>query len=173
MAALDIARVEAGLLLIEVDYVSATKALTDGRKSSPFETGLGWTVALNRGPFVGRKALAYEKANGSKWAMVGLEIDWLALEALFAAHDLPPMLAGQVSRVAVPVYNDNGRQVGQATSRVFSPILKRYLALATLEKEYASLSSELLTEVTVEFTRRQCPARVVRTPFYDPVHKRA
>ncbi len=172
MVALDIARIEAGLLLIEVDYISSTRALIDSRKSTPFDAGLAWTVALDKGSFVGRKALRAEAARGSRWALVGLEIDWPVLESLFAVQDLPPLVAGRASREAVPVYNENGRQIGQATSRTFSPILKKYIALATVESEFAQEGFPLSIEVTVEFTRQQCPARVISIPFYDPVHKR-
>jgi aminomethyltransferase len=104
--------------------------------------------------------------------LVGLEIDWPVLESLFATHDLPPLVAGRASREAVPVYNVNGRQIGQATSRTFSPILKKYIALATIESEFAYEGLNLSIEVTVEYTRQQCPARVASTPFYDPTHKR-
>jgi len=172
MVALDIARIEAGLLLIDVDYVSATKALTDARKSTPFEVGLGWTVDLEKELFVGKQALVIEKENGSNWAFVGLEIDWVALEKLFAAYDLPPMVAGRATRDPVPIYSEKGRQVGQATSRTFSPIQKRYIGLATLEKEYAQPGIALRVEITVEYTRQLCPAVTVQLPFYDPIHKR-
>jgi aminomethyltransferase len=171
--ALDIARVEAGLLLIEVDYVSSQKALTEARKSSPYEAGLGWTVALDKGPFVGRKALAAEKKSGSKWSFVGLDIDWPALERLFAVHDLPPMVVGRTSRSAIPLYNNNGRQVGQVTSSTFSPILKKYIALATVESSYDKPGTKLQVEVTVEFTRQKALATVTKTPFFDPPRKRA
>jgi aminomethyltransferase len=172
MVALDIARIEAGLLLIDVDYVSSAKALTNARKSSPFEVGLDWTVNLDKEQFVGKQALAIEKKNRSKWAFAGLEIDWEALEKLFAAHDLPPMVAGRPTRDPVPIYNSSGRQVGQATSRTFSPTQKRYIALATLEKEYAQPGTALRVEVTVEYTRQRCPSVTVEVPFYDPTHKR-
>ncbi|MGD2077741.1 MAG: aminomethyltransferase family protein [Chloroflexota bacterium] len=172
MLALDIARIEAGLLLIDVDYVSAHKALTDARKSTPFELGLGWTVGLNKGPFVGRRPLQAEAEKGARWAMVGLEIDWPELEALYAEADLPPMVAGQASREAVPVY-DGRRQVGQATSRTFSPIQKRYIALASVRREAANLGAELEIEVTIEYARRRCLATVVETPFFDPERKRS
>jgi len=172
MVALDIARIEAGLLLIEVDYISSKRALTEARLSSPFEAGLGWTVAFDKGPFNGRKALAAEREAGPKWDLVGLEIDWPALEQLFAAHDLPPLVAGRSSRVAVPVYNQIGRQIGQITSSTFSPILKRYIALATVEKAYAKPGIKLQVELTVEYMRQTCPAEVVQRPFYNPAHKK-
>ena len=172
MEALDIARIEAGLLLIEVDYVSANRALTAARKSTPFEIGLGWTVGLNKEYFVGRRPLLAEAAAGSKWAMVGLEIDWLELEALFAEADLPPMVAGRASREAVPVYAGRD-QIGQATSRTFSPIQKRYIGLASVLREAAEPGTELEIEVTVEYERRRCRATVVKTPFFDPARKKA
>lgn len=173
MVALDIARVEAGLLLIEVDYISAQRALTEERKSSPYDAGLGWTVALDKGPFVGRQALAAEKKAGPKWSLVGLEVDWPFMEELFAEHDLPPMIAARTDRSAVPLYNANGRQVGQVTSRTFSPILKKYIALATVESRYDKPGTRLQVEVTVEFTRRKGLAVVTKTPFFNPPRKRA
>jgi aminomethyltransferase len=173
MVALDIARVEAGLLLIEVDYISSQKALIEARKSSPYEAGLGWTVALDKGPFIGRSALAAEKKTGSKWSLVGLDVDWPALEKLFAVHDLPPMVPARTDRTAVPLYNENGRQVGQVTSRTFSPILKKYIALATVESRYDKPGTRLQAEVTVEYTRQKALATVTKTPFYNPPRKRA
>ncbi len=131
MVALDIARIEAGLLLIEVDYKSASYAVTEAQKSSPYELGLGWAVALDKGDFIGRKALRAERARGSEWAFVGLHVDWTDLERLFAREDLPPKVAGRASRTAVPLYQNN-RQIGQATSQTFSPILKQYVAIGTV-----------------------------------------
>ena len=172
LVALDIARIEAGLLLIEVDYVSSLKALTEARKSSPFEAGLGWTVKLEANDFVGRRALLAEKQRGSQWQFVGLEIDWLHLEELFAAADLPPLVAGRASRLPVPLYQ-NGKQIGQATSSTFSPLLKKYLALATVRTPYAEPGTQVEFEITVEFTRKLARATVVPTPFFNPERKRA
>jgi len=172
MVALDISRIEAGMLLIDVDYISATKAITEARKSSPYEAGLGWTVALDKGPFVGRSSLAEEYSAGSQWSFAGLELDWPALERLFAAQDLPPMVAGRASREAVPIYDDRGRQVGQVTSRTFSPILKKYIALATLYPDYSQPGKSVNVEITGEFAREKVPAQVVKLPFYNPHHKR-
>lgn len=171
MVALDIARIEAGLLLIDIDYISATKARIEDQKSSPFELGLGWAVALDGGDFIGRKALLAEKARGSKWSFAGLHIDWVDLERLYDAVDLPPQVAGRASRLAVPIYK-NGRQVGQATSRTFSPVLKKYIAIGTLLTEHANLGSQVQLEVTVEYSREKANATIVQTPFFDPERKR-
>jgi aminomethyltransferase len=169
--ALDMARVEAGFILLGVDYFSAPHCVRDERRSTPFEVGLGWTVQLEREPFMGSAALASEKDRGSRWELVGLETDWEDLERLYDGYGLPPALPGQASRVAVPLYLD-GQRVGQATSHTWSPMLKRYLSLATVRAEVAQLGTELKVEHTVEYDRRTVKARVVKKPFYDPEHKK-
>jgi aminomethyltransferase len=173
MAALDVARIEAGLPLVEVDYISAYDALLEGQKSSPFELGLGWAVALDGGEFIGKAALQAEKARGARWAFVGLQVDWFELERLYNAVGLRPQAAGKrASRSPVPVYS-NGRQIGQAASHVFSPLLKRYLALATVEAAYAQPGAALEMEITVEYRRELARATVAPLPFFNPPRKRA
>jgi aminomethyltransferase len=171
MVALDIARIEAGLLLIEVDYKSSHYAVIEAQKSSPFEIGLGWAVALNGANFVGRKALRREKAQGSPWTFVGFHIDWLHLEQLFARENLPPKVPGHAVRTAVPI-TKNGRQIGQATSQTFAPIIKQYIAIGTVETAHAIIDSQVQMEVTVEYSREKVDATIVKTPFYNPERKR-
>jgi aminomethyltransferase len=172
MAALDLARIEAGLLLIEIDYKSSRKALIPAQKSSLFELGLGWTVDLDKPGFVGRRALAAEKKQGTKWSFTGLAVDWAGLEGLFNRVGLAPQVAGRASRAAAPIYV-RGRQIGQATSHTFSPLLKQYIALATLESGHARPGTRATIEVTVEYERLQAEARVVKLPFFNPSRKRA
>jgi aminomethyltransferase len=172
LVALDVARIEAGFPLIEIDYIPAPRALIPAQKSSPFEIGLGWAVALNKGYFVGRPALLAEKEHGSRWAFVGLEVFWPDIEQLYHAFDLTPALAGRAIRLSVPVYKE-GRQIGQATSRTFSPLLKQYIALATIEAVYGEVGAQVDLEMTVEFQRKVARATVVRLPFFDPPRKRA
>jgi aminomethyltransferase len=172
LLALDMARVEAGLILLDVDYVPAHRALIEGQKSSPFELSLGWTVKLEKPAFVGRAALAAEAARGPAWKLVGLETDWDALERLYAEVGLPPRLPAAAWRTSVPVYAGDG-QVGYATSGCWSPLLKKSLALAHLEAGHARPGAEVAIEVTVEHRRRRAPARVVATPFFNPDRKRA
>ena len=161
LAALDVARIEAGLLLIEVDYVSSLKALTESRRSSPYELGLGWTVSLDSGDFVGRRALLEESTLRSEWSFVGLEVVWSDLDRLYAGYDLAPQVAGRATREPAPIYVDE-RQIGQATSMAFSPMLKSYLALATLDHDYSKLGQQVELEMTVEYQAhgllRRCPA---------------
>ncbi len=176
--ALDVARIEAGLLLKEVDYVSSWRALIESRKSSPYEAGLGWCVQPRPGrDFVGSKALEREAAEPSSWALAGLEVDWPRIEERFAAAGLPPLVAGRASRDAVPIYGGRGqargRQVGYVTSSTFSPILKKYIALATIRRAFARPGTRVQIELTVEFVRHKVPATVVKTPFFDPARKRS
>lgn len=170
--ALDVARIEAGLLLKEVDYVSSWTALIESRKSSPYEAGLGWAVQPRPGrDFVGRRALEREAAQPSRWAFAGLEVDWPRIERRFASVGLPPLVAGRASREPVPIFAA-GTQVGFVTSSTFSPILKKYIALATLQRDFARPGGRVDFELTVEFVRHEVPATVVRTPFFDPARKR-
>jgi aminomethyltransferase len=170
--ALDMARVEAGLMLLDVDYVSAHRALIESQKSSPYELNLGWAVDLGKERFIGQEALAREAASGPAWQFVGLEVDWTSLEKLFADVGLPPKLPTAAWRTSVPVY-EGGSQVGYATSGCWSPLLKRSIALAHLQTPYATPGQTLFIEVTVEHRRKQALARVVKTPFFDPPRKRA
>jgi aminomethyltransferase len=129
-------------------------------------------VDLDKADFIGKRALHAEQAAGTPRALVGLEVNWHDLEALFGAAHLPPQVAGRASRTPVPVYGD-GEHVGQATSMVFSPILKKYIALATLRSEYAKPGTELEFEITVEYVRQRARATVSKAPFYNPPQKRA
>jgi aminomethyltransferase len=170
--ALDVARIEAGLLLIEVDYISSHRALIEAQKSSPFELNLGWTVSLDKEAFfVGKPALAAEQARGPAWQFVGLRVDWDSLEALFAEVGLSPRLPTTAWRTSVPVYA-GARQVGYATSGCWSPLLKQYLALAHVEAAHAKPGTPLAMEITVEHRRKQAEAVVAKTPFFDPPRKR-
>jgi aminomethyltransferase len=172
MLALDVARVEAGLLLIDVDFHSSRKALIDAQKYTPAELGLGRLVDLKKPAFVGRRALLQEQRRGHRRQIVGLELEWTAVEALYEAVGLPPAVAAQTSRVAVPVYS--GRtQIGRATSTTWSTTLKKMIALATLDRPHFALGSRVEMEVTVEAVRHRAPARVVPTPFFNPPRKTA
>ncbi len=172
MLALDVARVEAGLLLIDVDFFSSKKALIESQKYSPFEMGLGRLVQLDARPFVGRAALVDEVKRGPSQRIVGLDISWPAVEALYEKLGLAPQVAATASRTAVPVYR-NGRQVGRATTTTWSPVLKKLIALATVSAPHIAEGTTLEFEVTVEAVRHRVPATVVKTPFFNPARKTA
>ncbi len=173
MVALDIARIEAGLILIEVDYISSKRALIDEQKYTPGEIGLGKLVDLKKENFVGRDALAREaKSNGSARSLVGLEINWSEVEAHYEKIGMAPQVPGTASRVAVPVYR-GGRQVGKATSTTWSPTLKRMIALASVSRESATVGATLSMELTVEASRKTVSAKIVPLPFFNPPRKTA
>jgi aminomethyltransferase len=172
LQALDIARIEAGLILLDVDYISSRHAIVESRKSSPYELGLGWAVKMKKKDFIGKRALEAELARGSEWEFVGIDIQWTELEDHYRKVGLAPGLPGTAWRASTPLYKSN-EQVGYATSGCWSPILKRYIALAHVKSDYAQSGSTLNFELKVEHYRKVTPAIVVKTPFYNPERKRS
>lgn len=172
LQALDIARIEAGLILLDVDYISSRHAIIETRKSSPYELGLGWAVKLKKKDFIGKTALVDEASREPKWSFVGIEIQWTELEKHYRNAGLAPGLPCTAWRTSTPLYKGND-QVGYATSGAWSPLLKRYIALAHVKSEYAVEGFELMFELKVEHIRKLTPAKVVKTPFFDPERKRS
>ena len=172
MLALDVARIEAGLLLIEVDYTSSKKALIPSQKYSPFELGFGKMVHLNKENFIGKAALEQDQKHGVARQFVGLEIDWTEVEARYEKFGLTPAAPSQASRVAVPVYCGE-KQVGKATSTTWSPVLKKMIALASIETSHAKLNTRLQIEITIEAIRQKVTAKIVKMPFFNPARKTA
>lgn len=172
--ALDLARIEAGLIMLDVDYVSSHRALIEDQKSSPYEINLGWAVSETKGPFNGRTALRAEKRSGQHaWAFVGLEMRWESLERLYAERGLPPQLPTVAWRASNPVYVADGTQAGYATSGCWSPLLKKYIALAHLRVPHFAADGEIWMEISVEHRRKRVEGWVRRLPFFDPERKRA
>jgi aminomethyltransferase len=173
MVALDVVRLEAGLILLEVDYTSARHAMNPEQHYSPFEIGLGRLVTLDKDDFVGRLALEREmRRGGPPRRLVGLQLDWNDIEALYDDQGLPPAISPTVDRSPVPVFAGT-RQVGRATSRGWSPILKQAIALASVPPQQEALGSRLSVEWTVEGRRGRVGAKVVELPFLDLDRKRA
>jgi aminomethyltransferase len=170
--ALDVARLEAGFILLEVDYIGAEKALIESQRCSPFEIGLGWTVDLRKDHFVGAKALRQANPRGPERQIVGLEINLLDYEYLYQQAGLAPQYPLVAWRGSVPLLKDD-RQVGYATTGAWSPALKKYLALATVEQACVPVGTQVDIEVTVEHRRKCASATVVKLPFFDPPRKRA
>jgi aminomethyltransferase len=170
LLALDVARIEAGLLLIDVDFFSARKALTASQLYSPFQMGMDRLVDLEKEAFIGRGALAAERARGPARRIVGLSIDWEDVQALYEAVGLPPLAVATASRVAVPVFAGH-RQIGRMTSSTWSPVLKQMIGLATVETPFSAPGSRLEVEHTVDAVRHRVGARVVTTPFFNPKRK--
>jgi aminomethyltransferase len=104
--------------------------------------------------------------------LIGLELDWNDIEALYEKLGLTPAAPSQTSRVHVPVYSGN-RQVGKATSTTWSPVLKKLIALASIEATVATPGTALQMEVTIEAVRQKAWAKVTKIPFFNPTRKTA
>jgi len=173
MVALDVTRLEAGLIMLEVDYTSARHAMNPEQNYSPYEIGLGKLVSFDKADYVGRRALQAEVANGGPdRRLVGLQLDWYDIEKLYDEQGLPPAISPSVDRSPVPVFAD-GHQVGRSTSHGWSPILKQAIALAHVPARYERLGTKLQVEWTVEGRRGRVGAAVVELPFLDLDRKRA
>ena len=172
LQALDIARIEAGLILLDVDYISSRHAIVESRKSSPYELGLGWEVKMKKKDFIGKQALEREVTRDPEWEFVGIEIEWTELENHYRNVGLAPGLPSTAWRTSTPIYK-NSEQVGYATSGAWSPILKRYIALAHVKSPFAKKGTLVDFELKVEHFRKLTSAEVVNTPFFDPERKRS
>jgi aminomethyltransferase len=173
MVALDATRLEAGLVLIEVDYTSAVHSHIPAQNFSPYEIGMGRLVDFAKADYVGKRALLAEvAAGGPARRLVGLDIAWTEIEALYAAEGLAPYAPPTVSRTHVPLHV-GGRQVGKVTSTGWSPLLKKMIALASVGVAHARTGARVQVEWTVEAQRKLVSATVVDLPFFDPPRKRA
>ena len=171
--ALDVCRVEAGLILAEVEFSSARHVTSAELKYSPYEVGLGRLVALDKvANFVGKAALRAERAaGGPSRRLVGLELDWDGIEGLYAKHDLAPAVSPLVHRDPVPVFKE-GSQVGRATSITWGPTIKKMVGFGSIERGLERLGTRVSVEWTVEGERGKVGATVVPTPFLDLERKR-
>jgi glycine cleavage system T protein (aminomethyltransferase) len=173
MRAMDVARVEAGLILIDAEYTGSRWAVSAEQEYSPFELGLGRLVNLRKADFVGKAALVAEQAaGGPPRRLVGLEYDWAGIEQAFAAHGLPPTLSPETTTERTPV-RAGRRQVGRVTSRTWSPMLKRVIALASVGRDHAEEGTRVEVEWDVEGHRHPIGAAVVPLLFLDLPRKRA
>ena len=172
--AMDVARVEAGLILIEVEYSSSHRAIAQEQHYSPFELGLGRLVDLRKAsPFNGKRALQAElAAGGPPRRLVGLELEWAGIEGLFAKHDLAPAVSPMVHRDPVPVYKE-GKQVGRATSITWGPTIKKMVGFGSVDKRFEQPGTRLSVEWSVEGERGKVAATVVPMPFLDLERKRS
>jgi aminomethyltransferase len=171
--ALDICRLEASLILIEAEYTSARHAFAPELKYSPFEIGLGRLVKFDKATeFTGKRALLAERdAGGPERRLVGLELDWSAIEAMYARHDLAPQISPQVQRAPVPVHKE-GVQVGRATSVGWGPTIKKMVGFGSVDKGLTRIGTRLSVEWSVEGERGKVGATVVPMPFLDLDRKR-
>jgi aminomethyltransferase len=176
LLALDQARIEAGLLQIDADFISSTQTLFDVQKTSPLELGLGWMTKLDGDYFVGRDALRKEKQNGtSRWNTVGIELDVTVIEKYYKSYGMPLYLPEVAWNEAVPIYSDEPQEhyIGRGTSGTWSRLLKKYIVIARVEPRYAKIGTNFFIEEMVEARSYSIPATVVKMPFFDPPRKRS
>lgn len=158
--ALDMARIEAGFIVTNMDFIPADQALREDRVRSPFELALDWMIDWDKGHFNGRRALLAERESGSKWALVGLDIE------------------GNVSTEGSIIYHDKKHEVGHITAAVWSPTTKRNLAIAQIERPYdGAKSGNLWVEVyalrELQYIKLMLRATPTKRPFFSPARRRA
>jgi aminomethyltransferase len=173
IAAMDVARVEAGLILIEAEYTSARHAVAPEQQYSPFELGFEPLVDLGKATdFTGRRALRAENASGGPARrLVGLELDWSGIEGMYAKHGQAPAISPFVHRAPVPVYKE-GKQIGRATSVAWGTTIKKMVGFGSIDRGLAEPGTRLSVEWSVEGERGKVGATVVPLPFLDLERKR-
>ena len=175
--ALLMARIEAGLVLIDVEFGSSRLAFTDDERFTPKELGFGWMlrgIDSDDRPFIGRTAIRREIAEkSSRWSMVGVMLDW-------AHHDQLHTDAGLIApKDETPLsyesmlYDDAGQRVGYATTLMYSPVLQRHIGMARVRPEMATTGSRVNVEVTINHEYRTVGAEVARLPLFNPKRKTA
>ena len=173
MEALDVARIEAGLIMAGVDYHSSRTARHPSLAVSPYEIGFDRLVDLDKASFIGKRALTDEVANGGPAdRLVGLELDVEQFESAYLDLGYPIEHPLRAWRRVVPLTR-KGETVGRATSGTFSPLLKRSLVLGRLPAKLATPGSAVTLEWPIEETRQQIHATVVPLPFLDLPRKRS
>ncbi|HET9723951.1 MAG TPA: aminomethyltransferase family protein [Actinomycetota bacterium] len=173
--ALDVARVEAGLIMVDAEYTSARHATTTAPDEfySPFEIGLGRLVDFGKENFVGKRALELEQAaGGPRRRLVGLHVDWTGIEQMFAKHGLAPAVSPVVDRDPVPLYKQ-GRRIGRATSITWGITIKKMVAFGSVPPSMSAVGERMQIEWTVEGERGKVTATVVGVPFLNLPRKRA
>jgi aminomethyltransferase len=175
--ALEMLRIEAGLLMLDVDFSSSRFGWTDEDRSTPFELGLGWMIrdlASDDRAFIGRRALEREMADGtSRWRMTGLVLDWQDYDRIYTGAGLIPPKDHTPVLEELFVYDENIRQVGYATSFMYSPMLQRHIAMARVRPDLARAGSSMRLEVDVNHRYEYVKATTARLPLYSPARKTA
>jgi aminomethyltransferase len=177
LTALSMARIEAGLLLLDVDFQSSRFAWTDAHRSTPLELGLGWMfkdLASNDRAFLGREAIAREIADKtSRWKLTGLVLDWREYDRHFDEAGLIPPKDHTPIEEEYYIYDDDLKQLGYATSLMYSPMLQRHIALARVPLDRTAPGSRVKLELAVSHRYEYFDAHVTRLPLYNPERRTA
>ncbi len=175
LAALEMLRIEAGLLLMEADFDSSRYAWNDAHRSTPIELGWSWMfkdLKADDRPFIGRKALEREIADKtSRWAMRGLILDWQDYDRVYNQAGLVPPKDHTPVLEDWMLYDDDYKRVGYATSFMYSPMLQRHIAIARVRPEFAAVGTNVNLEFTVDHHYEHVSAHVARLTLYNPQRK--
>ena len=175
--ALDLLRIEAGLLLLDVDFASSRYGWTDEDRSSLIELGWGWMVrdlASDDRAFIGRRAIERELADKtSRWRLTGLVVDWADYDRIYSEAGLIPPKDHTPILGEMFLYDDDSVQVGYTTSYMYSPMLQRHIALARVRPALAAPGSTVRLEIDVNHRYEYVTARTSRLPLYNPPRKTA
>ena len=177
MIALSMARIEAGLLLLDVDFGSSRFAWTDANRSTLIELGLGWMVknlVADDRVFIGRAAIERElRDKSSRWKLTGLVLDWQDYDRHYDSAGLIPPKDHTPIQDEYYVYDDGGTQLGYATSLMYSPMLQRHIALARVPLDRTKPGSRVKLELPVSHRYEYFDAAVSRLPLYNPDRRTA
>ena len=174
------ARVEAGLLLMDVDFHSARYAWVDAQRETPTELGFEWmfrNLEKDEREFVGRSAIENEiKNRSSRWLTVGLSVDWHDYERVHVEKGISPPKFELYREDTMSIYRRGEEEwdyAGYASSFLFSSLLKRPIAIAKLPLDQIAPGTEVDLEISVIRKPELVLARVEKLPFYDPARKTA
>lgn len=170
--ALLMTRVEAGLLLIDVDFRSARQCFTETEKSTPLELGLGWMLSDERRDFVGRDAIARAVADASsRWMITGIVVDWRSWDAVYAeAGHIPPKDHQPVTDDMM-LYDDDGERIGWVSSFMYSPMVQRHIGIGRVKPELSKPGAMVNLEISIDHQYRTVRAQTTRMPFFNPERK--
>ena len=175
--ALLMTRIEAGLVLINVEFSSSRYAYTDHDRITPKELGFGWMlkgIDADDRPFIGRDAIRRELADKtSRWASVGLVLDWADYDRVYDEAGLIPPKDETPVEYESMLYDGDGERVGYATSLMYSPMLQRHIAMARLRPDLAARGTRVDFELTINHQYETVVAEVTRLPFFNPPRKTA
>ncbi len=175
--ALLMTRIEAGLVLINVEFSSSRFAFTDHDRVTPKELGFGWMlkgIDADDRPFIGRNAIRRELADKtSRWASVGLLIDWQDYNRVYTEAGLIPPKDETPLDYESMLYDDKGQRIGYATSLMYSPVLQRHIAMARVRPDLAAVGSRVNLELTINHHYETVAADVARMPLFKPERKTA
>ncbi len=175
--ALLMTRIEAGLVLIDVEFSSSRLAYTDHERVTPRELGFGWMlrgIEASDRPFIGRDALRRELADkSSRWSTVGLLVDWQHYHRLYTQAGLLPPKDETPLGYESMLYDGEGRRVGYATSLMYSPMMQRHIAMARVRPDLGTPGSQVNLEITINHEYRTVTAEVARLPLFNPSRKTA